>query len=107
MGGTPVAAICGATYGLAAGGLLDDRRHTSAAAEYLMASGYAGGARYIDERAVADGGLVTAGPDSPVQFARATLGLLGLMSDESLAAYEGVFADGDASAYPVLMAAAA
>ena len=33
--GVPVAAICGATAGLARAGLLDDRRHTSAAAEYL------------------------------------------------------------------------
>ena len=33
--GTPVAAICGATFGLAASGLLDDRDHTGAAAEVL------------------------------------------------------------------------
>jgi hypothetical protein len=42
-----------------------------------------------------------------VQFARATLGALGLASDEALAAYEAVFADGDQAAYPALMAAAA
>ncbi len=35
--GTPVAAICGATVGLAAAGLLDDRRHTSNATEALAA----------------------------------------------------------------------
>jgi len=65
--GTPVAAICGATLGLARTGLLDDRRHTSAGPEYLAASGYAGGALYEDTRAVVDddGLLVTAGPDSP------------------------------------------
>ena len=105
--GTPVAAICGATYGLAAAGLLDDRRHTSAAAEYLATSGYAGGELYVDERAVADRGLVTAGPDSPVQFASATLGLLGLMAAELCDTYESVFAEGDARAYPTLMEAAA
>ncbi len=102
----PVAAICGATAGLAHIGVLDDRHHTSAAAEYLDATGYAGGARYVDERAVADGGLVTAGPDAPVQFARATLALLGLMPEPALEAYEGVFADGDAACFPALMAAA-
>ena len=48
-------------------------RHTSAAAEYLAATGYAGGEHYVDERAVVDGDLITAGPQSPVQFARATL----------------------------------
>jgi putative intracellular protease/amidase len=105
--GVPVAAICGATFGLARAGLLDTRRHTSAAPGYLAASGYRGGEHYVHARAVADGGLVTAGPQSPVQFAAATLGALGLASGETLAAYEAVFADGDASAYPALMAAAA
>jgi putative intracellular protease/amidase len=105
--GVPVAAICGATFGLARAGLLDARRHTSAAPEYLAASGYRGGDRYVDARAVADGGLITAGPRSPVQFARAALGVLGLASEDVLAAYEAVFADGDRTAYPALMRAAA
>jgi len=105
--GVPVAAICGATAGLARVGLLDDRNHTSAAAEYLAATGYAGGARYVDERAVADGDLVTAGPQSPVQFARVTLGRLGLASPETLDAYEGVFHRGDAAAFATLMQAQA
>ena len=42
--GVPVAAICGATAGLAAEGLLDDRRHTSNAAEFLAGTGYGGAA---------------------------------------------------------------
>ncbi len=105
--GVPVAAICGATAGLARAGLLDDRRHTSAAAEYLAATGYAGGEHYVDERAVVDGDLITAGPQSPVQFARAALGRLGLASDETLDAYESLFHGGDPSAFPVLMRAAA
>jgi putative intracellular protease/amidase len=101
--GVPVAAICGATAGLARVGLLDDRRHTSAAAEYLAATGYAGGGRYVDERAVVDGDLITAGPQSPVQFARATLGRLGLASTATLEAYEGVFHRADPAAFPALM----
>jgi putative intracellular protease/amidase len=105
--GTPVAAICGGTLGLARAGLLDDRRHTSAAAEYLAASGYGGGALYEEARAVVDddGLLVTAGPDSPVQFACATLAALGLASEATLEAYEGVFHRGDASCFPALMQA--
>lgn len=106
--GVPVAAICGATAGLAAAGLLDDRDHTSAAPEYLAATGYAGGGRYVAAaRAVVDRDLVTAGPQSPVHFARATLGRLGLMSEPALDAYEGVFHRGDPAAFPVLMAATA
>jgi putative intracellular protease/amidase len=105
--GVPVAAICGATAGLARAGLLDERDHTSAAAEYLAATGYAGGHRYVDERAIVDGDLVTAGPQSPVQFARATLARLGLASERTLEAYEDVFHRGDPAGYPVLMQATA
>ena len=102
----PVAAICGATAGLARAGLLDERDHTSASAEYLQVTGYAGVDRYIDARAVVDGPLITAGPQSPVQFARATLGGLGLMSNRTLEAYEDLFHNADLSAFPVLMQAA-
>lgn len=106
-GGVPVAAICGATAGLARAGLLDGRAHTSAAREYLAATGYHGTGRYVDRRAVADGDLITAGPQSPVQFARAVLARLGLASEETLNAYEAVFHRGDPRAFPVLMAAPA
>jgi putative intracellular protease/amidase len=102
---TPVAAICGATAGLARAGLLDHRRHTSAAAEYLAMTGYAGGAHYVDERAVVDGDLITAGPQSPVQFARATMSRLGLASPTLLDAYEGVFHRADPVAFAALTAA--
>ena len=60
---------------------------------------------YVDERAVVDGDLITAGPQSPVQFARATLSRLGLASEETLEAYETVFHRGDPSGYPALMQA--
>jgi putative intracellular protease/amidase len=99
----PVAAICGATAGLARAGLLDNRAHTSAGPEYLAMTGYAGGERYVDERAVIDGDLITAGPQSPVQFARATLQRLGLASQRTLEAYEAFFDRGDSSAFPALM----
>jgi putative intracellular protease/amidase len=103
--GVPVAAICGATLGLARAGLLDDRNHTSAAPEYLAASGYCGSTRYRDERAVVDRGLITAGPQSPVQFACATLEHLRLAPARTLEAYEAVLHRGDASAFAVLASA--
>jgi putative intracellular protease/amidase len=101
--GVPVAAICGATAGLARAGLLDGRNHTSSAREYLAATGYAGGGHYIEERVVVDGDLITAGPQSPVQFARATMERLGLASARRLEAYEALFDRGDQAAFPVLM----
>jgi putative intracellular protease/amidase len=101
--GVPVAAICGATVGLARAGLLDDRAHTSAGRDYLAMTGYGGGERYVDARAVIDGGLITAGPQSPVQFAGATLQRLGLASERTLEAYEAFFDRGDSAAFPALM----
>jgi hypothetical protein len=42
----------------------------SGSAEYLAMTGCTGGGRYVDELAVDEGDLMTAGPQSPVQFAR-------------------------------------
>ncbi|OXS33973.1 DJ-1/PfpI family protein [Streptomyces sp. XY006] len=105
--GVPVAAICGATAGLAREGLLDDRAHTSAVSFYLAATGYAGGARYVETDAVTDAGLVTAGPTEPVAFAREILRLLGVYEGEVLDAWYRLFHDSDASAYAVLEKAGA
>ncbi|GGY20653.1 type 1 glutamine amidotransferase family protein [Streptomyces djakartensis] len=105
--GVPVAAICGATAGLAREGLLDDRDHTSAVSFYLAATGYAGGARYVEADAVTDGNLVTAGPTEPVAFAREILRLLGVHQGEVLDAWYRLFHDSDAAAYGVLEKAGA
>jgi putative intracellular protease/amidase len=100
--GVPVAAICGATAGLAREGLLDDRDHTSAVSFYLAATGYGGGERYVEADAVTDGNLITAGPTEPVAFAREVFGLLGVYEGEVLDAWYRLFHDSDAEAYAVL-----
>jgi putative intracellular protease/amidase len=105
--GVPVAAICGATAGLAREGLLDDRAHTSAVSFYLAATGYRGGEKYVDADAVTDGGLITAGPTEPVAFAREILGLLGVHEGEVLDAWYRLFHDSDIEAYAVLEKAGA
>jgi putative intracellular protease/amidase len=105
--GVPVAAICGATAGLAREGLLDDRDHTSAVSFYLAATGYAGGERYVETDAVTDQNLVTAGPTEPVAFAREILRLLGVYEGEVLDAWYRLFHDSDAAAYAVLEKAGA
>ncbi|WP_405646526.1 DJ-1/PfpI family protein [Streptomyces sp. NBC_00019] len=100
--GVPVAAICGATAGLAREGLLDDREHTSAVSFYLAATEYKGGSRYVDADAVTDRGLITAGPTEPVAFAREIFGLLGVYEGEVLDAWYRLFHDSDVTAYAVL-----
>jgi putative intracellular protease/amidase len=104
--GVPVAAICGATLGLASAGVLNDRDHTSSAPVYLeMAIGYEGQKRYRDERAVTDDNLITAGPADPVPFASHVFALLGLFAPPVLEAWSGLFSTGDARYFSDLMAA--
>ncbi|MES9520856.1 DJ-1/PfpI family protein [Streptomyces capoamus] len=105
--GVPVAAICGATVGLAREGLLDDRAHTSAAPFYLAATGYAGAGHYTEADAVTDGDLITAGPTEPVAFAREVLSRLGVYEGEVLDAWYRLFHDSDPAAYAVLHGAGA
>ncbi|MBT2541848.1 DJ-1/PfpI family protein [Streptomyces sp. ISL-44] len=106
--GVPVAAICGATAGLAREGLLDGRAHTSAVSFYLAEQpGYGGAERYVEADAVTDGDLITAGPTEPVAFAREVFARLDVYKPDVLDAWYRLFHDSDASAYPVLMAAEA
>src|SRR4029450_3651511 len=67
--GVPVAAICGATAGLARAGLLDTVQHTSNAREYIQATNYRGSALYQDQPAVTDGNMITANSTAPIEFA--------------------------------------
>lgn len=97
--GVPVAAICGATGGLALAGLLDDRRHTSNAPEFLAALGYGGASRYVDEPAVTDGDLVTATGIAPVHFAREIFRRLDLYEGDVLDAWFDLYGNRDASGY--------
>lgn len=104
--GVPVAAICGATAGLAREGLLDDRAHTSNAAEFLQAVGYAGAAFYRDQPAVTDRGVITATAVAPVEFAREIFTALDLYEPATLDAWYRLYGRQDASGYYDLMAAA-
>jgi putative intracellular protease/amidase len=97
--GVPVAAICGATSGLARAGILDDAKHTSNAREYLQATGYGGGAHYQDQPAITDGNLITANSTAPLEFAYQIFKKLGVYDDETLEAWYGLFKTGDASYY--------
>lgn len=100
--GVPVAAICGATAGLAREGLLDDRPHTSAVSFYLAATGYKGGEHYVDTDAVTAGDLITAGPTEPVALAREVFARLGVYDGEKLDAWYRLFHDSDPAAFETL-----
>ena len=101
----PVAAICGATAGLARGALLDHRPHTSNAREFLAATGYAGGAWYRDVPALTDGDLITGSGVAPVEFAREVLARLDLYEPAVLASWYKLYGLHDAAGYAELMAA--
>jgi len=103
--GVPVAAICGATAGLAGGGLLDNRKHTSNAPEYLAATGYKGASLYQDAPAFTDDNLITASGIAPVDFARHIFKRLEIFKPEVLDAWFGLFKTGRAEYYFALMQA--
>ncbi len=93
--GVPVAAICGATAGLARAGMLDDKRHTSNAPEYLQAQNYQGAALYQHQPAVTDGNLITAGATAPIEFAYEIFRKLDVYTSEVLDAWYGLYKTGD------------
>lgn len=101
--GGAVAAICGATLGLARGGLLNERKHTSNAPEYLAASKYAGGGLYVDQGSVTDRGVITAGAVFPTDFAKEIARQLALYSAPVEAAWYGLIKTGDRKYFYELM----
>ncbi|WP_407442025.1 DJ-1/PfpI family protein [Rhodococcus sp. (in: high G+C Gram-positive bacteria)] len=102
--GVPVAAICGATGGLARAGLLDDHAHTSNAKEFLESVGYGGAHLYRDDLAVTDRDLLTASGIAPVEFARAIFERLDLYTPEVLTAWYKLYGEHDPSGYYELTA---
>ena len=100
----PVAAICGATGGLAMAGLLDDRAHTSNAREFLAGLGYGGAELYRDEPAVTDGNLITATGVAPVEFARAIMAKLEVFEPSVLDSWYKLYGKQDPAGFFELMA---
>ncbi|MDV8055704.1 MULTISPECIES: DJ-1/PfpI family protein [unclassified Rhodococcus (in: high G+C Gram-positive bacteria)] len=104
--GTPVAAICGATLGMARAGLLDDRPHTSNAPEFLtQATEYHGSEYYRDEKAVSDGTVITAGGVSPLEFAKLVFERLNVFPQPVVDAWYGLYTTGERKYYDQLAGA--
>lgn len=99
--GVIVAAICGAVLGLADMGLLDRRKHTANALDFLteMSKNYNGKQHYINELAVKDGNLVTANSAGSLLWARYILGGLNIFSSKTIEAWCNCFLTGNAKYY--------
>ncbi|RKD33540.1 type 1 glutamine amidotransferase family protein [Lacrimispora algidixylanolytica] len=87
--GILVAAICGATMGLAQTGLLNSHWHTSNDLEYLkmICPTYTGEKYYKMESVVTDGKLITASGIAPLEFSVHVLKALGVFSSKTLDAW--------------------
>lgn len=105
--GVPVAAICGATLGLADRGVLHGRRHTSNSRDFLtsLATNYTGEGYDPAALAVADGNLITAGSAGGLLWAKYILEQLQVYTPAVIAAWYRYFLRGHAGDYAALMAA--
>ena len=101
----PVAAICGATYFLARNGFLDERRHTSNAAEFLTASGYQGAGGYVDAPVITDQGVTTASGIHAVPFTAEVMRVTQLAPEPVITTWEQLYLTGDPRHYEALMEA--
>ena len=92
----PVAAICAGTLALGRTGVLDARRHTSNARDYLPTHlpGYAGASYYVDTAAVRDQHVITASGLAPVDFAREIFAELEIFSAADEALWYTMFKEG-------------
>lgn len=97
--GVPVAAICGATWSLACAGVLDGRRHTSNAKQFLELTGYAGADHYAEQPAVDAEGVITASGTAPLEFAKLILARLEVFTPAALEAWYGLYKTGEAAYY--------
>ncbi|MEC0169111.1 type 1 glutamine amidotransferase family protein [Paenibacillus graminis] len=100
-----VAAICGATMGLAQAGLLNSRPHTSNDLEYLrmICPAYTGEEFYQMQSVVTDGKLITASGIAPLEFTVHVLKALDVMTPEKLKAWYSLYKTQEAKYFYELM----
>lgn len=97
--GVPIAAICGATAGLARAGFLDRVHHTSNMAAYLQATDYQGAACYQEREVVDDGGIITAGATGALDFAAQIFRRLALYPEAVIDGWYQLFKTGDPAVF--------
>lgn len=89
----PIAGICAATVALARAGLFRGRRHTSNGRDFLQhyAPGYESPDTYVDQLAVADGGIISASGLGAVEFAAEIFTVLRAFNDETIAQFRTMY----------------
>ena len=99
-----VAAICGATLGLANNGILNSYYHTSNALFFLQGSDkYKGEKYYKDTLAVMDKNLITASSAGSLLWARYIFENLNLYSQQTIEAWYNYFSTGKVEYFGELM----
>lgn len=103
--GSVVAAICGATLGLAKKGLLDSRNHTSNDLEFLkmVMPNYTGEKYYKMEPVVSDENLITASGIAPLEFTIQVLKVLDVFKNEALSSWLNLYKTNDSKYFFELM----
>jgi putative intracellular protease/amidase len=103
--GSVVAAICGATLGLAKKGLLDFRNHTSNDLEFLkmVIPSYYGEKYYKMESVVSDENLITASGIAPLEFTIQVLKVLDVFKEEALNSWLNLYKTNDSKYFFELM----
>jgi putative intracellular protease/amidase len=88
-----VAAICGATIGLANCGALDAKEHTSNNKEYLklVCPEYRGEQLYQEARVINNKNLITATGIAPIEFSCEVIKNMKVFSDETLKNWYGLY----------------
>ncbi|MBT2289071.1 glutamine amidotransferase [Paenibacillus albidus] len=100
-----VAAICGATMGLAQAGLLNSRPHASNDLEYLkmICPAYTGEEFYNNQPVVTDRNLITASGIAPLEFTVHVLKALDVCSSHTLDAWYSLYKTQEAKYFYELM----
>jgi putative intracellular protease/amidase len=101
----PVAAICGATCGLARVGALNSKKHTSNDLDFLkyVAKDYTGADNYSSLPAVNDRNLITASGQAALMFTYEIIKALNLFNSITLEAWKNMNLTNEAKYYFEMM----
>jgi len=88
-----IAAICGATIGLAYNGLLNERKHTSNSLNYLkmICPNYKGEKYFFNQPVVIDNNIITATGLAPLEFTYETLKKINIMGENTIDAWYNLY----------------